>query len=236
MSIEGALVGPSPATQRRTVLRRRVRVIVTAIIAYNVIEAVVALVAGTHASSTALISFGLDSGVEVLSAAAIAWQFSARDPETRERIALRVVAIAFFALAAYVGVQSVRALLGEATSDHSSVGIVLAAVSLVVMPLLSWLERRTGRELGSASVVADSRQTLLCTYLSGVLLLGLVINSTLGWWWADPIAALIIAGVAVKEGVSAWRGDACCASPTALAESDECCGEGACSCSHRGAS
>lgn len=225
-----SLLRASPTTARRDVLRRRVRLVVTVIIAYNVIEACVALAAGSVASSTALISFGLDSGVEVLSAAAIAWQFSARDPETRERVALRVVAFAFFALAAYVGVQSVRALLGAATSDHSTVGIVLAAVSLVVMPLLSWWERRTGRELGSASVVADSRQTLLCTYLSAVLLLGLVINSVFGWWWADPIAALIIAGVAVKEGVSAWRGDVCCASPGALTEGDGCCGEGACSC------
>ena len=229
MTSSVSLRASRPTSERRTVLRRRVRLIVTTIIAYNVIEAVVALAAGTQASSTALISFGLDSGVEVLSAAAIAWQFSARDPESRERVALRVVAIAFFALAVYVGVQSVRALLGETASDHSSVGIVLAALSLLIMPLLSWLERRTGREIGSASVVADSRQTLLCTYLSAVLLIGLVINSTLGWWWADPIAALIIAGVAVKEGVSAWRGDTCCTSPTALVDSDGCGDDSACS-------
>lgn len=220
-----------PTIERRTVLRRRVRLIVATIIAYNVIEAGVALAAGTLASSTALISFGLDSGVEVLSAAAIAWQFSARDPESRERIALRVVAFAFFALALYVGVQSVRALLGNATSDHSTIGIVLAAVSLIIMPVLSWLERRTGRELGSASVVADSRQTLLCTYLSAVLLLGLVVNSVLGWWWADPVAALIIAAVAVKEGVSAWRGDVCCAPSSLLDEAEGCC-DGPCTCSH----
>lgn len=213
---------------RSLVLRRRVRLIVAVIIGYNVVEAVIAIGAGAQASSTALVSFGLDSCVEVLSAAAIAWQFSARDPETRERVALRAVAVAFFALASYVTFQSVRALLGAGDPDHSTVGIVLAAVSLVVMPLLSWFERRTGRELGSASVVADSKQTLLCSYLSAVLLVGLVLNSTLGWTWADPIAAIVIAGVAVKEGIAAWRGDACCASPTALldspsAETDDCC-------------
>lgn len=152
----------------------------------------------------------------MLSAAAIAWQFAGRDPEAREKVALRTVAIAFFALAAYVAVTSVLSLLGSQEAGESRVGIVLAAVSLVVMPVLSWIERRTGRELGSASVVSDSKQTLLCTYLSAVLLIGLVLNSLLGWSWADPIAALVIAGVAVREGVEAWRGDSCCAPPAAL--------------------
>ena len=115
----------------------------------------------------------------------------------------------------FVSVDAVRSLLGAAEPEHSVVGIWLAAVSLAVMPFLSWFERRTGRELGSASAVADSKQTLLCTYLSAVLLVGLVLNATLGWSWADPLAALVIAAVAVKEGVEAWRGDACCA-PTAV--------------------
>jgi hypothetical protein len=163
-----------------------------------------------------LVSFGLDSCVEVLSAAAIAWQFSAADPQRREQVALKTVAVAFLALAVYVSVESVRNLVGATEPQHSTVGIVLAATSLVVMPFLSWFERRTGRELGSASVVADSKQTLLCTYLSGVLLVGLVLNTTLGWSWADPVAALVIAGVAVREGVEAWRGDTCCAPPSAL--------------------
>ena len=220
---------------RRKVLQRRVRLVVVAIIGYNVAEAVIAITAGTVASSTALVSFGLDSCVEVLSAAAIAWQFSAADPEKREKVALRTVAFAFFALAAYVSVESVLNLLGSTEPEHSTVGIMLAATSLVVMPFLSWFERRTGRELGSASVVADSKQTLLCTYLSGVLLVGLVLNSTLGWSWADPIAALVIAGVAVKEGVEAWRGDSCCTPPSALlagsdtAQDDDCCGPDGCS-------
>ncbi|MFP5284030.1 MAG: cation transporter, partial [Actinomycetes bacterium] len=205
-----------PGVDRTRVLHRRVRLIVATIIGYNLVEAVIAITAGTLASSTALVSFGLDSCVEVLSAAAIAWQFSAPDPETREKAAQRTVAVAFFALAGYVTVESLRTLLGAAEPEHSMVGIVLAAVSLVVMPVLSWLERRTGRELGSASVVSDSKQTLLCTDLSGVLLLGLVLNSTLGWGWADPLAALVIAGVAVKEGLEAWRGDSCCTPPSAL--------------------
>ena len=223
-----------PDAERRVLLQRRVRLVVAAIIGYNVVEAVVAIAVGTTASSGALLSFGLDSCVEVLSAAAIAWQFSAADPRGREKVALRTVAVAFFALAVYVAVESVRNLTGSTAPEHSTVGIVLAATSLVVMPVLSWFERRTGRELGSASVVADSKQTLLCTYLSAVLLVGLVANSTLGWSWADPVAALVIAGVAVREGVQAWRGDTCCAPPSALlAGSDTdsgvgCCGEDGC--------
>lgn len=201
---------PVLAPDRRGVLTRRVRLLVAATIAYNVVEAVIAISAGTIASSTALIGFGLDSVVEVASATAVAWQFSARDHEARERAALRVIALSFFALALYVTVESVRALVGAEAADHSTVGIALAAVSLVVMPVLSRAQRRAGRELGSTSAVADSRQTLLCTYLSAVLLVGLVLNSTLGWWWADPLAALVIAAVAVKEGREAWRGDHCC--------------------------
>ncbi|MFC4856575.1 cation diffusion facilitator family transporter [Actinophytocola glycyrrhizae] len=197
-------------TARRAVLSRRVRLLVGATITYNVIEAVVAIAAGTVASSTALIGFGLDSVIEVASAAAVAWQFSGRDPESRERAALKVIAVSFFVLAAYVTVESVRSLFGAEDAKHSTVGIVLAAVSLVVMPFLSYAQRRTGRELGSASAVADSKQTLLCTYLSGVLLVGLVLNSLFGWSWADPVVALIIAAVAVKEGREAWRGEHCC--------------------------
>ncbi|NEE03541.1 cation transporter [Phytoactinopolyspora halotolerans] len=221
----------STADGRAGVLRRRVRLIVAATITYNVIEAVIAIAAGTAASSAALVGFGLDSTVEVISAAAIAWQFAARDHETRERTALRIVAFSFFALAAYVTFDATRTFFGAAEPEHSTVGIVLAAVSLLVMPLLSWLERRTGRQLGSASVIADSKQTLICSYLSAVLLAGLVLNSTLDWWWADPIAALAIAGFAVREGIEAWRGDACAAGAGALltdpdAELDPDCADG----------
>ncbi|MET9986465.1 cation transporter [Streptomyces rochei] len=205
-----------PAPERRARLTRRVRLLVSATIVYNVIEAIVAITAGSLASSTALIGFGLDSVVEVSSAAAVAWQFSAADHtvrEAREKTALRIIAVSFFALAAYVTVDSVRALTDTGEAEHSTPGIVLAALSLIIMPFLSSAQRRAGRELGPASAVADSKQTLLCTYLSGVLLTGLLANSLLGWSWADPIAALVIAAVAVKEGREAWRGDDCCAVP-----------------------
>lgn len=201
---------PAVADSRTLMLRRRVRMLVAATITYNVVEAVIALAAGTVASSTALIGFGLDSVIEVASAAAVAWQFSGSDPEKRERTALKVIAVSFFALAAYVTVESVLSLMQGDRASHSTVGIVLAAVSLLVMPGLSYAQRRVGRELGSASAVADSKQTLLCTYLSAVLLVGLVVNSLFGWWWADPLAALVIAVVAVKEGREAWRGHHCC--------------------------
>ena len=204
------------APDRKLTLQRRIRWVVAITISYNVVEAIIALVAGSVASSTALIAFGLDSIVEVLSAAAVAWQFSARDPESREKVALRVIAVSFFALAAYVIVTSALSLLGGMDAEHSPVGIVLAAVSLAVMPALSWFERRTGRELGSATAVADSRQTLLCAYLSAALLVGLLLNSLLGWAWADSVAALVIAGWAIKEGIEAWRGDACAVPIAAL--------------------
>lgn len=195
---------------RRALLTRRIRLLVAATIAYNVVEAVVALAEGTRVSSSALIGFGLDSVVEISSAAAVAWQFSAADPETREKTALRFIAFSFFALAVYVTVDAVRALAGVGEARPSAVGIVLAALSLAIMPVLSLAQRRTGRELGSLSAVADSKQTLLCTYLSAILLAGLVLNSVLGWSWADPVAALGIAAIAVREGINAWRGDPCC--------------------------
>ena len=220
----------APAAERTAVLRRRIRVVVAITIAWNVIEAVVALIAGGIASSAALIGFGLDSIVEVLSAAAVAWQFAAPDPERREKTALRVIAVSFFGLAAYVTVDALLSLTGLREPEHSAVGIVLAALSLAVMPFLSWFERRTGRELGSASAVADSKQTLICTYLSAALLIGLVLNTLFGWAWADSVAALVIAGFAIREGLGAWRGDACCAAPVAVlaGEREEKCCEGGC--------
>jgi divalent metal cation (Fe/Co/Zn/Cd) transporter len=208
--------GPSP--DRKAVLARRIRWLVAATISYNVIEAAIALSEGTRVSSTALIGFGLDSVIEVSSAAAVAWQFAGRDPEKREKIALRIIAFSFFALALYVTVDSIRALAGIGEAQHSPIGIGLAAASLVIMPVLSTAQRRTGRELDSASAVADSKQTLLCTYLSAVLLVGLLLNSLFGWSWADPIAALVIAAIAVREGRNAWKGDTCCPAPTAALE------------------
>ncbi|MBF6415918.1 cation transporter [Nocardia cyriacigeorgica] len=230
-SLDTPTARSGPSVARKALLARRIRWFVAATISYNVIEAIIALTEGTRVSSTALIGFGLDSVIEVASAAAVAWQFAGRDPERREKVALRIIAFSFFALAAYVTIESVRGLLGLGDTGHSPIGIALAAVSLVVMPVLSWAQRRAGRELGSASAVADSKQTLLCTYLSAVLLAGLLLNSLFGWSWADPVAALVIAAIAVREGRNAWKGDACCAVPTAglgssgpVGHDCDCCG------------
>ena len=200
---------PAVSEERRQHLHRRIRWIVAATIGYNLIEAVVAITAGTIASSAALIGFGLDSTIEVLSAAAVAWQFTRRDPERWEKGTLRVIAVAFLALAAYVTATSLLALLTRVDVGHSPLGIAITALSLAIMPILSLLERRAGRELGSATAVADSKQTLICTYLSAAVLIGLVLNSLFGWWWADAVAGLVIAVFAVREGIEAWRGDAC---------------------------
>ena len=210
----------TPSTERKHTLQRRIRWIVSVTIAYNLVEAVVAITAGSIASSTALIAFGLDSTIEVLSAAAVAWQFTRRDPERWEKGTLRVIAVAFFALAAYVTATSVLALILRADVEHSTLGLLITALSVLVMPFLSLAERRAGRELGSATAVADSKQTLICTYLSAAVLVGLVLNSLLGWWWADAIAGLVIAGFAVREGIEAWRGDTCATSVGMLLEDE----------------
>jgi divalent metal cation (Fe/Co/Zn/Cd) transporter len=221
-----------PSADRRQQLGRRAQLLAGASVTYNLLEAVVAIAAGLVASSIALVGFGLDSVVEVGSGLVILWQFRHPLPETRERQALRLIAISFFALAAYVVAESARALLGSAQAEPSGVGIGIAVASLLVMPFLSWAQRRTGRELGSGSVVADSKQTLLCTYLSAVLLVGLVLNATLGWSWADPIAGVVIAAVAVREGLEAWRGEACGCGPVSIEAdathdgSEQGCGEG----------
>jgi len=222
------MTAPITAT-RQAILRRRIRLLVAATITYNIVEAAVALVAGTVASSVALIGFGLDSVIEVGSAAVVAWQFAGSEPQHRERTALRVIGWSFFALAAYVSVEAVRALLGGGEAERSTVGIALVALSVVVMPSLSLAQRRAGQELGSASAVADSKQTLLCTYLSAAVLVGLVLNAGLGWWWADPVAALILATLAVKEGRAAWRGDLCCAPSSENRGPDTVCSDGCCS-------
>lgn len=206
---------------RTGVLQRRIRWIVAATIGYNLIEAIVAIAAGSAASSGALVGFGLDSTIEVLSAAAVAWQFTRRDPQRWEKPTLRVIAIAFFALAAYVIISSLLAVFGRVDVHHSPVGIVLTALSVIIMPFLSLAERRAGQKLGSATAVADSKQTLICTYLSAAVLIGLLVNSLFGWWWADPIAGLVIAVFAIREGIEAWKGDACATSVGMLLEEED---------------
>lgn len=217
-----------PETPTKERFARRAKLLAGASVSYNLIEGIIAIGAGMAAGSVALIGFGLDSFVEVSSGLIILWQFSHRLPETRERQALRLIAFSFFALAAYVTVESARALFFGAEADPSTVGIGLAIASLIIMPGISIMQRRTGRALGSNAVYADGTQTLLCTYLSAVLLGGLVLNATLGWAWADPVAGMIIAAVAVREGIEAWKGEGCCA-PTGINDSasldceDECC-------------
>lgn len=211
----------TPFETHRAVLQRRVRLIVAVTISYNLIEAIVAISAGTSASSVALIGFGLDSTIEVLSAAAVAWQFTRRDPERWEQGTLRFIALAFFALAAYVATTSILALAEVTQAEHSTIGIALTALSLLVMPILSLAERRAGEQLGSATAVADSKQTLICAYLSASVLIGLVLNSLLGWSWADPIAGLVIVGFAIHEGIEAWKGDSCATSVAMILESDQ---------------
>lgn len=203
---------------RKAVLSRRARLLAAASVSYNVVEAIIAITAGLAAGSIALIGFGLDSAIEVSSGLIILWQFRHAVPERREKRALRMIGVSFFALAAYVGFESARGLVTGAEPDASTIGIVLASISLAVMPFLSWAQRRTGRELGSRAVEVDGTQTLLCTYLSAVLLLGLALNAAWGWGWADSLAGLVIAGVAAREGFQAWRGESC---------ADDCCGAAA---------
>ncbi len=193
-------------------LQRRIRFIVAFTIAYNVVEAVVTVSAGRLASSGALVSFGLDSTIEVASAVAIAWQYSRRDPERWEKPTLRLIAWLFFLLAAYVTVESVIALVNHREPDHSAVGLGMVIASVIIMPLVSFLERDAGRALGSSSAVADSKQTLVCAYLSVAVLVGLAVDWLFGWWWADPVAALVVAALALHEGKEAWEGDSCAAS------------------------
>jgi len=226
--------------EQRRKLSRRAQLLAATSVTYNLIEAIIAITAGLVAGSVALVGFGLDSVVEVSSGLIILWQFRHRLPESRERQALRMLAFSFFALAGYVTFESVRALIGGSDPDPSPVGIGLAIASLLVMPFLSWAQRRTGKALGSNAVVADGTQTLLCTYLSAVLLVGLVLNATLGWGWADPIAGLIIAAVATREGIEAWKGEGCCSpitgGPNSADDATGCsCTAGACTdgcCNH----
>ncbi len=195
-------------TVEQPVLERRSVLLAWATISWNVVEAVVAITAGAAANSIALVGFGLDSTVEVMSAAVIVWQFRGLT-EDRERRALKLIAVSFLALGGYVAVQAILDLARRSEPAGSTVGIVLAIASLIVMPVLASAKRRTATSMGSATVMADSNQTKLCAYLSAILLGGLILNATIGWWWADPIAALAIAALAINEGREAWRGEVC---------------------------
>jgi divalent metal cation (Fe/Co/Zn/Cd) transporter len=200
-------VSSSEVDDRR--LRRRARWLVLATIAWNVVESAVAITAGAIAGSAALVGFGLDAAVEVSAAVVALWYLAGVDEE-RERRALRLIALSFFALAAYVSVDAVRDLASDTEPERSIVGIALAMLSLMVMPVLARAKRRNGEALQNRTLIAEATQTKLCTYLSAILLAGLGLRATLGWTWADPIAALCIAVLAVREGREAWAGEECC--------------------------
>jgi divalent metal cation (Fe/Co/Zn/Cd) transporter len=183
-------------------------------IGWNCLEGIVAIVAGAIAGSISLLGFGVDSFIEVTSGAALLWRMSLDAKEqTRaqvEKMALRVVGTCFLALAAYVGYEAVGSLIAKKTPEHSLPGIILACVSLVVMPLLSGAKRRVAAQLRSAAMFADATQTEFCTYLSAILLGGLLLNAVFNFWWADPVAGLIMVPIIAKEGLEGLRGKTCC--------------------------
>jgi divalent metal cation (Fe/Co/Zn/Cd) transporter len=205
--------GPTETSADATYrLRRRGLVLAGLTITWNVVEAIVAVAAGVAAGSIALVGFGFDSTIEVLSAWVVVWQFRAElrggYDRDRERRALRLIAGTFFVLAGYIVIEAGRDLfITDSQANESPIGIALAALSLAVMPVLAWAKRHTAERLGSHTLHADAAETLLCSWLSATLLAGLVLNASLGWWWADPVAALGIATLAAREGLEAWRGD-----------------------------
>lgn len=202
----------------RASLVRRGRWLEYFTIGYNSLEGLIAIVAGVFAGSIALVGFGFDSLIEVTSGAVVLWRLQADVDEVRrervEAISLRVVGLCFVVLALYVSYDSIQSLIRREAPEGSIVGIVLATVSLIVMPLLVRAKRRIARGIKSNAVMADSKQTELCTYLSAILLGGLLLNALLGWWWADPVAALVMVPIIVKEGIEALRGETCCPAET----------------------
>ena len=213
-------------------LARRVKLLSWLSLGAMSVEGVVAIVAGVLAGSIALVGFGLDSAVEGFASVIIIWRFTGSRvlSQHAEHRAQKLVAVQFFVLAPYVAVESLRALLGGAHPEVSTLGIGLAAWSLVTMPLLGIAKQRLAEQIGSAATKGEGRQNVLCAYLAAALLVGLIGNALAGAWWLDPLVGLLIAGVAVKEGAEAWRGEGCCAgSPLdgfAVADApcaDDCC-------------
>jgi divalent metal cation (Fe/Co/Zn/Cd) transporter len=203
----------SIALDRRSVARRGKRLEYFTI-AWNSLEGLVAIVAGAIAGSISLVGFGIDSFIEVTSGSVLLWRMSVdadvRQRERNEKFSLRIIGVCFLVLAAYVGYESVSDLVSKKAPEHSIPGIILACVSLVAMPLLSRSKKKVAKELGSSAMHADAKQTDFCVYLSGILLTGLLLNAALGWWWADPAAALIMIPLIAKEGVEALKGEMCC--------------------------
>ncbi len=201
------------ALKREAVLQRGKRLEYFTI-AWNSLEGLVALMAGAVAGSISLLGFGVDSFIEVTSGAVLLWRMEVdaeeRARERNERLSLRIVGACFLVLSAYIAYESVSDLIRRKAPEHSIPGIILASVSLLVMPILSCAKKRVGKELGSAAMNADAKQTDFCTYLSAILLVGLLLHTGLGWWWADPAAALIMVPIIAKEGVDGVKGKACC--------------------------
>ena len=183
-------------------------------IAWNSLEGLVAVTAGAIAGSISLVGFGIDSFIEVISGATLLWRMSVdadvQKRERNERLSIRLVGVCFVALAIYVAYEAVTDLMGRKAPEHSVPGIVLACVSLIVMPILSRAKKRVGNQLGSAAMKADAKQTDFCVYLSAILLAGLLLNAVVGWWWADPIAGLVMTPIIAKEGVAGIKGETCC--------------------------
>lgn len=201
------------ASVERTAVVRHGRRLEYFTIAWNALEGLVAVVAGAIAGSISLVGFGIDSFIEVTSGSVLLWRMSVdaevHRRELNERNALRIVGVCFLLLAAYIAYESVSDLWSRSAPEHSIPGIVLACLSLVVMPLLSRAKRKVGNALGSAAMHADAKQTEFCTYLSAILLAGLLLNTFLGLWWADPVAALIMVPIIAKEGIEGLQGKAC---------------------------
>ena len=195
---------PAAVTAR---LRRRGFWLEYASMAWMTAEAAVAITAGILASSIALTGFGLDSVLELAAAVIVVWQLRGGQDEDREARAVRLIGVTFFALAAYLTVEAVRDLAGHARPASSPAGLAIAAAALLVMPALAVAKRRTGQALGNQALIADSAETALCALTSAAALIGVGLNAGAGWWWADPAAALVIAALAAREGLEAWRGD-----------------------------
>jgi divalent metal cation (Fe/Co/Zn/Cd) transporter len=198
-------VAPPEAEMSR--LRRRGLRLEYASMAWMTVEATVAIISGIIASSIALIGFGLDSVIEFFSAAVVVWQLRGAVSEERETRALRLIGGTFFALAAYLAVESITDLVSQHRPGQSTAGLAVTAAALVVMPLLALAKRRTGRQLGNQALIADAAESAFCVFTSAAALIGIGLNAWLGWWWADPAAALVIAGLAVREGIEAWTPD-----------------------------
>ena len=217
-----------PGTGERERLVRRAKLLAWLGIGWHGVEAAIAIGAGLVAGSIALVGFGADSLIESVAGIILLWRFAAAraSSESAERLAQRLIGLSFYVIAAYVGFEAVRSLLTGERPEASWIGIGLAAFTLVTMPPLAIAKARVGEKLGSSATKSEGQQNILCAYLSAALLVGLGANALFGLWWADPVTALFIAGVAVKEGRESWRGESCCTAPVIPGEdcTDDCCG------------